>query len=312
MKVSVVGSGAWGTAIAVLLAKNNHNVTLHFLRKSKDSDIPELKLVNGVDGIEDAKLVVLAPPSYSMRWNAEQLLGRISNDAVIVTASKGIEIESGLRLTQVVESVLGNRDRIAVLSGPSHAEEVVRGIPTGCVAASSSPATARFVQDAFMCRDFRVYTSDDVVGVELCGALKNIIAIAVGISDGCGYGDNTKAMLMTRGLYEMSLLGEKMGGKRETFSGLAGVGDLIVTCTSQYSRNRRAGLNIGGGMSVKAAMEEVGAVVEGYYATAAAIELAKKYKAEMPITTELHKVLYEDKDPKEATAQLMGREKKCE
>jgi glycerol-3-phosphate dehydrogenase (NAD(P)+) len=163
-----------------------------------------------------------------------------------------------------------------------------------------------------MCSDFRVYTSTDVIGAELCGALKNVIAIAVGISDGCGYGDNTKAMLMTRGLAEVSRLGERLGGNRETFSGLAGVGDLIVTCTSQHSRNRRAGLNIGNGMSVQEAMDAVGAVVEGYYAAAAAVELAKRFSVEMPIATELHKVLYDGKNPKIATAHLMEREKKGE
>ncbi|MDR2606150.1 MAG: NAD(P)-dependent glycerol-3-phosphate dehydrogenase [Oscillospiraceae bacterium] len=327
MRISVLGSGAWGTALAALLAKNKHKVTLRFLTRPHAEVVPvsgesrclsgvrlpdSLELQDGLEGVSDAEMVVLAPPSYAMRWNAEQLRGVIADDTVIVSASKGIEISSGLRLTQVIEDVLGNSGRIAVLSGPSHAEEVARGVPTGCVSASTELATARLTQDAFMCSDFRVYTSTDVIGAELCGALKNVIAIAVGISDGCGYGDNTKAMLMTRGLAEVSRLGERLGGNRETFSGLAGVGDLIVTCTSQHSRNRRAGLNIGNGMSVQEAMDAVGAVVEGYYAAAAAVELAKRFSVEMPIATELHKVLYDGKNPKIATAHLMEREKKGE
>jgi glycerol-3-phosphate dehydrogenase (NAD(P)+) len=327
VKISVLGSGSWGVALAKLLASNAHEVTLHFLRKkhaevvsaeNEYHSLPgiklpeELTLCDSLDGLGGADIVVLSPPSYAMRWNAALLKGIVSDSTVLVTASKGIEKETGLRLSQVIESELGGAERISVLSGPSHAEEVGRGVPTGCVVAARTAKTAEMVQDAFMNCDFRVYTSDDIIGVELCGALKNIIAIAVGICDGLGYGDNTKAMLMTRGLYEMSLLGEAMGGRRETFSGLAGVGDLIVTCTSEHSRNRNAGLNIGRGMTTEQAMDAVGAVVEGYYAAAAAFELAQKAGVEMPIVNELYGIMYKGKDPRIATAQLMGREKRWE
>ncbi|MDR2360063.1 MAG: NAD(P)-dependent glycerol-3-phosphate dehydrogenase [Oscillospiraceae bacterium] len=327
MKISVIGSGAWGTALAALLAKNGHAAVLRFLSKPHadviDSSgasrylpgvaLPErLRLIDSLDGIEDDEIIVIACPSISLRGNAELLRGKIRGDAIIVSASKGIERATGSRLSEVLSAVLGDSGRIAVLSGPSHAEEVARGIPTGCVAAARSGVTARIVQDAFMSSEFRVYTSDDVIGVELSGAVKNIMAIAVGISDGLGYGDNTKAMLMTRGLREISRLGEDMGGRCETFSGLAGVGDLIVTCTSAHSRNRRAGLNIGAGMSVDNAMAEVGAVVEGYYAAEAVFKLAYNRDVETPITNALYGILYDNFDPREATISLMGRDKKSE
>jgi glycerol-3-phosphate dehydrogenase (NAD(P)+) len=327
MKISIIGSGSWGTALAFALSKNEHNVSLHFLRKPHIQELiaddelrfmpgvklpPALNLVDSLDGAADAELLVLSPPSYAMRENAQLLRGVAKRNAVIVSASKGIERESGLRLSQVIEQELGGLERIAVLSGPSHAEEVAKEVPTGLVAASLNRETAQTAQDAFMNSFLRVYTSDDVVGVELCGALKNVVAISVGISDGLGYGDNTKAMLMTRGLTEMSRLGERMGGKRETFSGLAGVGDLFVTCTSRYSRNRRAGLNIGGGMDVKSAMDAIGQVVEGYYAAAAAVELAGHNNVELPISAALFNVLYNGVDPRKTTAELMDRPKRGE
>jgi glycerol-3-phosphate dehydrogenase (NAD(P)+) len=327
MNISIIGSGSWGTALAIALSKNEHRVSLHFLRKPHGEELiaadelrfmpgiklpPELRLVDSLDGAQDAELLVLSPPSFAMRENAQLLRGVARHNAVIVSASKGIERDSGLRLSQIIEQELGGLERIAVLSGPSHAEEVAREVPTGFVAASLNPDTAKAAQDAFMNSFLRVYTSDDVVGVELCGALKNVIAISVGISDGMGYGDNTKAMLMTRGLTEMSRLGERMGGKRETFSGLAGVGDLFVTCTSQHSRNRRAGLNIGGGMNVKAAMDAIGQVVEGYYAAAAAVSLAERNAVELPISAALFSVLYNDVDPRKTTAELMERPKRGE
>jgi glycerol-3-phosphate dehydrogenase (NAD(P)+) len=227
--------------------------------------------------------------------------------------SKGIERESCRRFTQILENVLGEGHPVAALSGPSHAEEVGRGIPTACVAASKDPAVAELVQDVFMNDTrFRVYTSTDVIGVELGGALKNIIALAAGICDGLGYGDNTIAMLMTRGLAEMAVLCEAMGGKKETLSGLAGVGDLIVTCTSRHSRNRRAGVLIGQGIKPQEAMKQVGMVVEGYYATAAAKVLMEKTGVDMPISAEAYEVLYQDKDPRLALKELMSRTKRSE
>lgn len=327
MKVSVIGSGAWGTALAALLVKNGHDTALRFLSKPHaevidgsrvsrylpDVVLPEqLQLIDSLDGIEDDELIVFACPSVHLRENAELLRGKVCRDAIIVSVAKGIESSTGNRLSAVLSDVLGNLERIAVLSGPSHAEEVARGIPTGCVAAAWSNITARAVQDAFMSPDFRVYTSGDIIGVEISGAIKNIMAIAVGISDGLGYGDNTKAMLMTRGLSEMARLGEKLGGRRETFSGLSGVGDLIVTCTSGHSRNRRAGLNIGEGMSVDDAMASVGAVVEGYYAAEAVFKLANSCGVETPITNAMYDILYNKADPRVATVSLMGRDKKSE
>ncbi|MDR2530899.1 MAG: NAD(P)-dependent glycerol-3-phosphate dehydrogenase [Oscillospiraceae bacterium] len=327
MRISVLGSGIWGTALAKLLADNAHDVTLHFLRtphsayvsaERESKALPgvrlptSLKLCDSLDGLDEAQLVVFAPPSYAMRENAALVKRVVPRSATIVSVSKGIERDSGLRLSQVLESELGDSARIAVLSGPSHAEEIARGIPTGCVAAAVEPATAKLVQDAFMSPDFRVYTSDDVVGVELCGALKNIIAIAVGVCGGLGYGDNTKAMLMTRGLFEMSVLGETLGGRRETFAGLAGVGDLIVTCTSEHSRNLRMGRNVGQGMTAQDAMHSVGATVEGYYAAEAAVELSRRHGVEMPIVSELYGIMYHNADPRAATVRLMRRDKKDE
>jgi len=327
LKISVLGSGSWGTALAVSLIKNKHDVTLHSIHNKKSEVIKKLgenpnlpgiklpdslKLSDEFSELKSAEAVFFAQPSFATRSTAEAVKEAISPDAVLVSCSKGFESKTSLRLSQILEEELGGCERIAALSGPSHAEEVVRGIPTGCVAASVSCNTAKLVQDIVMNPDFRIYTSSDIVGVELCGALKNIIAIAVGVCNGLNLGDNTTAMLMTRGLHEITVLGVALGGHAETFMGLAGIGDLIVTCTSCHSRNRRAGLYIGQGLSSSEAIEKVGATVEGYYATTVALELAEKKAVEMPITTELYRILYEGKNPKQATCELMNRTKKDE
>ena len=232
--------------------------------------------------------------------------------AIVVLVSKGIEKDTSLTLTQAIEEELGDGCRMVALSGPSHAEEVGRRVPTTVVSASKDQQAAELVQDIFMNERFRVYASGDVVGVELSAALKNVIALCAGVCDGMGYGDNTKAALMTRGLTEIARLGEALGGRKETFAGLAGVGDLIVTCTSMHSRNRRCGILIGQGTPVAEAIKEIGAVVEGYYAAATAKALADKWGVEMPITQAAYQVLYEDKDPKTVIRELMTRAKKHE
>lgn len=327
MKISVLESGSWGTALAVSLVKGGHDVTLHSLHSPRSEILrekhenprlagialpEELNFTDGNAGVEKAEAVLFVTPSIAVRDTARSIKGLVRGDALLISASKGIEQKTSLRLSQVIAEELGNEGRIAVLSGPSHAEEVGRGIPTGCVAASLEPKTAQAVQDMLMSPEFRIYTSADVIGVELCGALKNIIALCAGICVGLGYGDNTTAMMMTRGLSEMANLCAALGGKKETSAGLAGVGDLIVTCTSRHSRNRTAGMYIGQGMEVHAAFKKVGATVEGYFATLAAIELSRKLGVEMPIAEELYKVLNEGKNPREATISLMSRAKKDE
>jgi glycerol-3-phosphate dehydrogenase (NAD(P)+) len=327
LRVSVLESGSWGTALAVSLLKNGHEVTLHSVYEKRSDELksmgenrylPGVKLPedmrysDGFSELSHADAVVFATPSYALRTTAAAVRGYIPDKTVIVSASKGIEAKTTLRLSQIIEEELGGYDRIVALSGPSHAEEVGLGMPTGCVAASVSFTSAQFVQDIFMSPDLRIYTSSDIIGVELCGALKNIIAITVGICMGMKHGDNTMAMLMTRGLNEIAALGVALGGRKETFAGLAGIGDLIVTCTSRHSRNRRAGFYIGEGLSSSEALKKVGATVEGYYAVLAAMELSDKTGVEMPITSELYRILYEDKDPKLASVDLMNRAKKDE
>ncbi len=327
MKISVLESGSWGTALAAALAKRGHEVCLHSLH-SQRSDIlketlenprlPGVKLpesisfVDGLAGVERAGAVLVVTPSIAVRETAKSLRGLVRDDAVIVSAAKGIERGSSMRMSEILTQELGGAERIAVLSGPSHAEEVARGIPTGCVAASVSESTAMLVQDIVMSPEFRIYTSSDVIGVELCGALKNVIAMCSGICVGLGYGDNSNAMMMTRGLNEMANLCAALGGRKETSAGLAGVGDLFVTCTSRHSRNRSAGTYIGQGLSADEAMKKVGAIVEGYYATASALELSRKAGVEMPIAEELGKILFEGKDPRQATLDLMARARRTE
>lgn len=328
MRIVVLGSGGWGSALAIMLAENGRNVTLwSFLKEefealSRDREnkqflqgvaFPEnLKLTCDIQETKDADIVVMATPSFAVANTARELAKNIKKGAIIVNVSKGIDRETGHRLSEVVADAVGDRAEIVVLSGPSHAEEVGRGVPTTIVAASKSKHAAETVQDIFMNDRFRVYITPDVIGVELGAALKNVIALCAGICDGMKLGDNTKAALMTRGLTEMARLGVALGGKSETFAGLAGVGDLIVTCTSMHSRNRRAGILIGEGVSPDEAVKKIGAVVEGYYATQAGMLLAQKTGIEMPITQQAYRVLYEGKSPHDAIKTLMQRGKKSE
>ena len=325
MKVAVVGSGAWGTALAIRLCKNGHDVTMWTFEKELIPQMEnerinirlpgvklpeELKISPDYACVSGCKMVVVAAPSFPIRSVSRGIAPFIDEDAVVVSVTKGIEQGTQLRMSEVVAQETGKK--VVVLTGPSHAEEVALDVPTGCLSACDDQQLAEFVQDAFMSEQFRIYTSPDAVGAELGAALKNVIALCAGVSDGLGCGDNTKAMLMTRGLTEMARLGISMGASKETFAGLAGVGDLIVTCTSMHSRNRRAGILIGQGKSVEDAMKEVGAVVEGYYAAAAAYELCQRQGVEMPIVTAAYQCLYEGKSAKEAVRDLLGRQKRSE
>ena len=327
MKVSVVGSGGWGTALALVLLENGNDVTMwsytqeesDVLRQMRENPMlkgvalpDELKLTTDLACVKGCKVVVLATPSFAVRGTARQMAPLLDPGTAVVLVSKGIEKDTSLTLTQVVEQEVGESCPVVALCGPSHAEEVGRGVPTAVVSASADQQAAELVQDIFMNERFRVYASDDVIGVELGAALKNVIALCAGCIDGMGYGDNTKAMLMTRGLTEIARLGVAMGGRKETFAGLAGVGDLIVTCCSMHSRNRRCGILIGQGTPVEQALKAAGGVVEGYFAAANAKTLADKLGVEMPIAQAAYQVLYEDKDPRSVITELMTRAKKHE
>lgn len=327
MKISVMGSGGWGTALALVLLENGHDVTLWsyteaesaVLKEQKENPMlkgvtlpDELKLTSDTDCVKGCNVVVLATPSFAVRTTARTVAPLLDADAVLVSVSKGIEKDTSLTLTDAIAQEVGETHPIVALSGPSHAEEVGRRVPTAVVSASKDRAAAELIQDLFMNERFRVYASDDVVGVELGAALKNVIALCAGVCDGMGFGDNTKAALMTRGLTEIARLGVAMGGRRETFAGLTGVGDLIVTCTSMHSRNRRCGILIGKGTPAEQAVKEIGAVVEGYYAAATARALAQKAGVEMPITEAAYQVLYHGKDPHAVIVELMTRERKHE
>nr|WP_245185093.1 NAD(P)H-dependent glycerol-3-phosphate dehydrogenase [Flavonifractor sp. AGMB03687] len=322
-----MGSGGWGTALALVLLENGHDVTLWSYTAEESAVLQEtgenpmlkgvplpkeLKLTSDLACVKGCGAVVLATPSFAVRTTARAAAPMLDPGAVLVSVSKGIEKDTSLTLTDAIEQEVGDAHPIVALSGPSHAEEVGRHVPTVVVSASKDRSAAEQVQDLFMNERFRVYASDDVVGVELGAALKNVIALCAGISDGMGYGDNTKAALMTRGLTEIARLGVAMGGRRETFAGLSGVGDLIVTCTSMHSRNRRCGILIGKGTPTDQAVKEIGAVVEGYYAAANARTLAQKVGVEMPITEAAYQVLYEGKDPHRVIVDLMTRERKHE
>jgi glycerol-3-phosphate dehydrogenase (NAD(P)+) len=266
------------------------------------------------DAIQDANLVVLAVPSQVVRQVTESIKGYLNNNVTLVNVAKGLEISTALRMSQVVEDVLGKdiRERYAVLSGPSHAEEVARNLPTAVTVAACCKDIAFNVQDAFMSANFRVYTNLDVAGVELGGALKNIIALGTGIAHGLGYGDNTTAALLTRGLTEIVRMGAALGGNPRTFFGLSGIGDLVVTCGSRFSRNFRAGLLIGEGLSLEEAMDQIGMVVEGAHTTKVVYRLANDMKIDMPITTACYNVLYQKKPPRQEVGVLMQRQKKNE
>lgn len=326
--VAIVGAGSMGTAMAVLLSQNGNNVKLwspmqdeiNMLKANREhvTRLPGVKVPDKVEftndiafAVKDADVVVLAVPSQTTRQNCRTLSKLILKDTIVVTCSKGIEDGTCKLLSEIMQEELPENN-VAVLSGPSHAEEIGRDIPTTVVAASEMLEVAKFLQDLFMTPNFRVYTNTDVIGVELGGALKNIIALCAGISDGLGFGDNTKAALMTRGIAEISRLGVAMGGNADTFAGLTGVGDLIVTCTSMHSRNRRAGILIGQGKSVQEALDEVNMVVEGVATTKPAYELAKRLGVSMPITNQAYSILFEGKDPRYAVVDLMTRDKKTE
>ena len=325
MNAAVIGAGAWGTALATVLNRNGHNVKLWCHRSERADEILETRINPRLPGItlpetiqitadprcvEDCKLVVIASPSSPIRSVCQTVAPYLREDAVMVSVTKGIEEGTLLRMSQVVEEVCCRP--VVALSGPCHAEEVAAEAPTGCLAACSEKALAEFCQDAFIGENFRVYTSPDAVGAELGGALKNIIALCAGVLDGMNCGDNCKAMLMTRGLTEIARLGVSLGAHKETLAGLSGVGDLIVTCTSMHSRNRRAGILIGQGKTPEEAMDQVGAVVEGYYATKSAYDLMKRQNIEMPIVNAAYQVLYNHADVKEIIRNLLIRERKPE
>ena len=328
MNISVLGAGGWGIALSVLLEGNGHNVEMwskledevEALNRDREHKIglpgviiPEsIKITTDMDAIiKDKDIIVLAVASRFTRNVAAMLKGKINDGQVVVNVSKGIEESSLMTLSQVIEDELPNAD-VAVLSGPSHAEEVGRGLPTTCVAGAHSLKTAEILQNAFMNDVFRVYTSTDLTGIELGGSLKNVIALAAGMADGLGCGDNTKAALITRGIAEIKRLGLAMGGQADTFNGLSGIGDLIVTCASMHSRNRRAGILMGKGYTMDEAMKEVNMVVEGVYSAKAALELGKKYNVSLPIIEQVNKVLFEGKTVEDAVVDLMIRDKTSE
>lgn len=327
-KVAVIGAGSWGIALAKVLYTNNNEVTVWSIvedeiamlkEKHEHVDkLPGVKLPeemiftsNLQEAIEDKEYLILAVPSVFTRSTAKSMAPFVKEGQVIVCVAKGIEENTLMTLSDIVEEEVPTAD-VAVMCGPSHAEEVGIGLPTTVVAGAAKKRVAEGVQDIFMNEVFRVYTSPDVLGMELGGSLKNVIALAAGMADGLGYGDNTKAALITRGITEMGRLALKMGAKYETLSGLTGIGDLIVTCESKHSRNRKAGMLIGQGYTMQQAMDEVKMVVEGVYSAKAAIALAKKYDVDMPIIEAVNRVLFEDMSVKDAVAELMMRDKRAE
>lgn len=326
--VGVLGAGSWGTALSVLLSDNGHEVTVwsidenevNMLNEKREHELklPGVKLPDDMvitgnmrSAIQGKDFLVLAVPSPFTRSTARKMSPMVAEGQIIVDVAKGIEESTLMTLSRQIEQEIPQAD-VAVLSGPSHAEEVGRRLPTTCVIGAKTRKTAEYLQSMFISNVFRVYTSPDILGIELGGSLKNVIALAAGIADGLGYGDNTKAALITRGIAEIARLGVKMGGKIESFTGLTGIGDLIVTCASVHSRNRRAGYLIGQGMSMQEAMDEVKMVVEGVYSAKAAAKLAKEYDVSMPIVEEVNAVLFEGKSPAEAVNDLMMRESRSE
>lgn len=324
--IVIVGPGGWGTALAVMAHRNGHQVTmwgpfeqeLESIRRYGEHRkllpgipvAPDITLTTDLQVAAEADLVLLTVPSFAIQQTAEKLRPILPKGALLVNAAKGIDQQTHKRFSQILSEMLPQA-RVTVLSGPSHAEEVARGIPTTVVAASTDMQAAEEVQDALMNPEFRIYVNDDVIGVELGGALKNVIALAAGICDGLGMGDNTKAALMTRGLSEIARLGVVMGAKPETFAGLSGMGDLMVTCSSMHSRNRRAGIAIGKGIPPEEAIRQTG-TVEGYLAAKTAWELSQKYGVDMPITEQCYRVCYQGKSPRESLMELMARPKRHE
>ena len=326
--VGVIGAGSWGTALSVLLADNGHHVTIwsidekevEMLDKKREhlTKLPGVKLSDGMtitgdleSAVKGKDFLVLAVPSPFTRATAKKMSAYVGKGQIIVDVAKGIEESTLLTLSAQIEEEIPQAD-VAVLSGPSHAEEVGRKIPTAVVVGATTKETAVKVQDAFSNHYFRVYVSPDRKSIELGGALKNVIALAAGISDGLGFGDNTKALLITRGMKEISLLGTAMGGHTRTFNGLSGIGDLIVTCDSKHSRNRRAGVLIGQGYSLEEAVKEVNMVVEGAVSAKAALNLSKKYHVDMPLTEAVNDVLFNGKKPLDAVNELMNRDNTSE
>lgn len=325
--IGVIGSGTWGTALAILLAEKGypvviwsaiHDEAVALSESRSHPNLPGITIAGSIEitedlgrAMENRDLLVMAVPSVYVRQTAARMKAWCRPGQIIVNVAKGIEEGTLITLSQVIEDELPSAD-VAVLSGPSHAEEVSRGLPTTCVAGAHSRKTAEFVQDVFMNQAFRVYTSPDILGIELGGSLKNVIALAAGIADGLGYGDNTKAALITRGIAEIARLGTAMGGAFQTFCGLTGIGDLIVTCASMHSRNRRAGILIGQGRTMQEAMDEVHMVVEGVYSARAALALGEKYHQSLPIIEQVNQVLFYGKAPEEAVNDLMLRDKRAE
>ena len=331
MKISVLGAGGWGTTLAILLHYNGHNVTLWEYKKSYAKELikkrvntdylPGIKIPKEIiithdleESTDDKNLIVLAVPSQFLRGVVKNIHYRKIEDAILVSVSKGIEKNSLMTMSQMLLDIFphSSENQIGVISGPSHAEEVSKRVPTAVVAASADIETSKTIQAAFMTSYFRIYASTDILGVELGGAFKNIIAIGAGIIDGAGFGDNTKAAIMTRGVAEISRLGLAMGARPETFAGLSGMGDLIVTCMSRHSRNRYVGEQIGKGKTLKEILKSMEQVAEGVETTRSAKQLAAKNDIETPITNEVYKILYEDKDPVKATTDLMTRDMKTE
>ena len=328
MNVGVIGAGSWGIALTVLLNKNGSKVTVwskfedevKMLSEKREyaDKLPGVKIPETVDfttdleaTVKNNEVLIMAVPSTFVRGTAHLMKDYVKDGQIIVNVAKGIEENTLMTLSDIIEEEIPQA-KVAVMCGPTHAEEVGRGIPTTIVVGAREQSTAKLIQDLFMNEPFRVYTSPDVLGMEIGSSLKNVVALAAGIADGLGYGDNTKAALITRGIAEISRLGIKMGGKAETFAGLTGIGDLIVTCASMHSRNRRAGILIGQGKTMKEAMDEVKMVVEGVYSAKAAMQLARKYEVELPIIEQVNEILFNDKPAAEAVRDLMIRDKKIE
>ena len=327
MKAVVLGSGGWGTALSQVLCDNGHETYLWSHNPAKAEEmaktrenpllkgviLPEsLHITSDLSCLEGADLVVSASPSFAVRETGRKMAPYLRPETILTSVSKGIERDTNLRMSEVLQEETHHICKVVALSGPSHAEEVGIRMPTGCVSACPDRTAARFVQDAFMNDYFRIYTSYDIIGVELAAALKNVVALSCGICTGLGFQDNTRALLMTRAMAEITRLGERMGGTRRTFGGLAGMGDLIVTCTSMHSRNNRAGILIGQGRTPQQAMEEVGAVVEGYYAAESIHQLAEREGVDMPICRCAYEVLYHGKQVRDVVTELMTRAKKDE
>ncbi len=327
-KISILGAGSWGMALAILLNDNGHRVSMwsaledevRMLNETRQSPsklpgvtLPADILVTADEAplLEDPDVVILAVPSPFTRRTAKQISSLVREGQIIVDVAKGIEENTLMTLSQIIAQEIPQAN-VCVLSGPTHAEEVSRKIPTTCVVSAKDRSTAQYLQEIFMSPVFRVYTTPDMLGVELGGSLKNVIALAAGTADGLGYGDNTKAALITRGISEIARLGVRMGASSQTFYGLSGIGDLIVTCASVHSRNRKAGFLMGQGRTMQEAMDEVQMVVEGVYSAKAARQLAARYEVEMPIVEEVNKVLFEGKSAAEAVRDLMIRDRKVE